>query len=125
MGPPVLRLGHRGGHQRINLTIDQVPVDHERRSRRHRRRRRDDDGGFGGGREEEEEEHKNNYNFKAASDNDQNDDDDDDEQAISPTRQIRSSVSSTEARDTSFSGGSNLSYGSNLFGAKVHSWNSG
>ena len=70
MGLPDVRLVHRG-HQRINLTIDQVPV--HRRDRRRRRRRDEspagaDDGGGIGGRGEEE--HKNNYNFKAESDND-------------------------------------------------------
>ena len=78
MGLPDVRLVHRG-HQRINLTIDQVPV--HRRDRRRRRRDESpagaDDGGGIGGRGEEE--HKNNYNFKAASDND-----DDDEQGIFP-----------------------------------------
>ena len=32
VGLPVLRLGRHRGHQRINLTIDQVPVDRDRRA---------------------------------------------------------------------------------------------
>ena len=66
MGLPVLRLGRHRGHQRINLTIDQVPVDRDRRAAAVGRKT----GAGRGEEEEEEEEHKNNYNFKAESDND-------------------------------------------------------
>ena len=82
MGLPDVRLVHRG-HQRINLTIDQVPVH-----RRDESPAGADDGGGIGGRGEEE--HKNNYNFKAASDNDN------DEQGIfHPGRSVVISPNST------------------------------
>ena len=72
-----------GGHQRINLTIDQVPVDRDRR-----RSRRIDDRAGGEAREEE---HKNNYNFKAASDND------DDYQVLSSIVEVSSIMPSFKA----------------------------
>ena len=50
-------VGRRRGHQRINLTIDQVAVDRGGRSE-----------GRTAAVAAAEEEHKNNYNFKAASD---------------------------------------------------------
>ena len=79
-----------GGHQRINLTIDQVPVDRDRR-----RSHRIDDRAGGEAREEE---HKNNYNFKAASDNDgDGGDDDDDYQVLSSTVEVSSVMPSFKA----------------------------
>ena len=60
-------VGRRRGHQRINLTIDQVAVDRGGRS----------EGRTTAAAAAAEEEHKNNYNFKAASDIDDGRGDDD------------------------------------------------